>query len=67
MNRFEYKILDAPAKGFWGGKVNLQELTDTLNSLGREGWEVVSATDTNMHEGATRGLIILLKRQIDNH
>ena len=66
MNRFEYKFLEAPAKGFWSGKIDLQELTNILNAHGREGWEVVSTTDTNMHQGGTQAVIILLKRKIDN-
>lgn len=66
MNQFEYKVLDVPAKGFFGGKINYQELADKLNLLGKEGWELVSSTDTNMYEGASRGLILILKRPI-NH
>ena len=66
MTQFEYKFLEAPTKGFWSGKIDLQELTNTLNTHGRDGWEVVSTTDTNMHQGGTNALIILLKRKIDN-
>lgn len=66
MNLFEYKVLDVPAKGFFGGKINYQELADKLNELGLEGWELVSGTDTNMHQGGSRGLILILKRPI-NH
>lgn len=66
MSLFEYKVLDVPAKGFWRRKIDLQQLAYTLNDLGRRGWEVVSATDTSMYQGTTRGVIILLKRQIEN-
>lgn len=66
MRQFEYKVLDAPAKGFFGGKINYQELADKLNDLGQQGWELVTGTDTNMYEGASRGLILILKREINN-
>ncbi|OLY92854.1 protein of unknown function [Cnuella takakiae] len=66
MTRFEYKVLDVPAKGFFGGKINYQELADKLNTLGADGWELVSSTDTNMYEGASRGIILILKRPINN-
>jgi hypothetical protein len=63
MNKFEYKVLDVPAKGFWfGGKINHQDLSDKLNDLGNLGWEVCSMTNTVMYNSATRGLIIILKR-----
>lgn len=65
MPQFEYKVLDVAAKGFWGGKINSQELAEKLNELGRAGWEVISSTDTNLYEGATKGLIIILKRTIN--
>ena len=65
MKKFEYKILDVPAKGFLGGKINFQELTDKLNTMGKEGWELVTGTDTNMHQGASRGLVMILKREIN--
>jgi hypothetical protein len=63
MKRFEYTVLDIPAKGWFGGKLDLETLTQKLNELGDKGWEVVSGTDTNMYEGATRGMIIILKRE----
>jgi hypothetical protein len=64
MKKFEYRILDVAAGGFWGGKIDAQELTNKLNELGREGWEVISATDTDIYGGGTKGLIIVLKREL---
>ena len=63
MKQFEYRILDVIAGGFWGGKIDAQELTDKLNELGREGWEVVSTVDLNRYEGGTKGLLVMLKRE----
>ncbi|HEX8334483.1 MAG TPA: DUF4177 domain-containing protein [Segetibacter sp.] len=63
MNKFEYKVLDVPAKGVWfGGKIDHQELSDKLNELGTQGWEVVSMSNTNMINNASRGITIILKR-----
>ncbi len=64
MKKFEYRVLDVPTGGWFGGKVNLKELAIKLNEVGQDGWEVVNATDTNMWEGASRGVIIILKREI---
>jgi len=50
---------------FFGGNINYQELTDKLNALGQEGWEVVSMGGTNMYSNATRGVIIILKKEIN--
>lgn len=65
MEQFEYKILDVPSKGWWGGKIDINTLLDKLNELGAQGWEVISSTGTNMYEGGTKGLIIILKRKIN--
>ena len=68
--KFEYKLPDVPAtKGWWssGGKVNFQELTDKLNELGREGWEVAVSTDLNRYHGESRNVMIILKRQLNDN
>lgn len=64
--RWEYMTLMLPASGFMlGGKIDTQKLTDRLNQLGGEGWELVSVFDTNMLEGKTRDVIAVLKRPMD--
>ena len=65
MKKFEYKILDVKATGFWGGKVDVNALIIKLNELGREGWEVANSVDTNLHHGASRALLVILKREIN--
>jgi hypothetical protein len=61
--KWEYMTVLADARGgFLGGKFDAQALTDRLNALGAEGWELVTAVDTNMYEGRTRDLVLLLKR-----
>ena len=44
-------------------QVDFASLTQKLNELGDKGWEVVSNADTNMWEGASRGMVIILKRE----
>ena len=62
MKRFEYRLLDT-SSGFFSG-IDYQELTDRLNQLGSEGWEVVSVLDTLFTRHQSRGLLITLKREI---
>lgn len=62
MKQFEYRLLDTDS-GFFSG-IDFQELTNHLNVLGREGWEVVSVVDTIFTSNRTRGLLITLKREL---
>lgn len=64
MTRYEYTILEVPVKRwFLGGKVDTQALTDKLNELGRQGWQVTTMTDTNMAQGASRSLFVILQKE----
>jgi hypothetical protein len=63
MKKYEYKVLDVVAKGFFGGKVDFLALNEKLDELGEEGWEVVAMEDTNMYEGASRSIVVILKRE----
>ncbi len=64
MTTYEYKILEVPVKRwFLGGKVDTQALADKLNELGREGWQVTTMTDTNMAQGASRSLFVILRKE----
>jgi hypothetical protein len=62
MRKFEYQLLDTTS-GFFSG-IDYQELTNRLNQLGREGWEVVSVVDTAFTRAQIRGLLITLKREL---
>lgn len=69
MQKFEYKVLEVSATGGFlsgGGLVNFQALSDKLNELGQEGWEVISGTDINRHYGDTRNVMIILKRPLND-
>ena len=63
MQKFEYKVLDVPSKGFWGFKIDNEILTATLNELGTKGWEVTAMNAMNTSKGTSHGIIIL-KREI---
>lgn len=62
--KYEYTVLMVAAeKGlFTSGKVDGEKLSGELNRLGRDGWELVSTFDTNMGHGATRDVVMILKR-----
>ena len=63
MKRYEYKVLDVIAKGFFGGKIDFAALNEKLDELGEDGWEVAAMEDTNMYEGASRSIVVILKRE----
>ena len=47
-----------------GGQIEEDEITRTLNELGKEGWELVSAFDTNYEGGSTNAVVCILKRRV---
>ena len=64
--QFQYTVIKVSAEGGWtlGGKVDGEKLAAELNRLGAVGWELVSAFDTNMGHGATRDVILILKKSV---
>ncbi len=62
--KWEYKTLTFEPGGFWsgGGKLESQGLTNQLNELGSQGWELVSVFDTTKFEGQTQQVYAILKR-----
>lgn len=67
MQKFEYKVLEVVPKGWWKRHIDYQELTDKLNELGREGWEVATFTHLNFYEGARSNCTLILKRPINDN
>ena len=61
MKRFEYRLLN-PERGFFND-IDYKELTERLNQLGSQGWEVVSTVGVTVG-GQTTGLLITLKREL---
>ena len=63
MDVWEYQTLQLEATGFMGGIINMEEFRAQLNSMGSQGWELVSCFDTNMNQGQTRYVIAIFKRR----
>ena len=64
---WQYRTFALPIpRGFFpftaGGQVEGEDLTRPLNLLGAEGWELVSAFDTNYEGGSTNMVVCVLKR-----
>ena len=60
--RWEYKTIKIATSGFAGGKLDENAFTAYMNDLGDQGWELVSAFDTNLTYGATRNVVAVFKR-----
>lgn len=65
MRCWSYKVIEFdPQKGFnLGGKVDIQEIEDRLNLLGKQGWEVVSSFTTNEGYGTTKKIVYTLRKE----
>ena len=64
--RWEYMILDVSVATFFGGAaLKGDALTERLNQLGSEGWELVSTAAMQAGTGHTRSLVYTLKRARD--
>jgi hypothetical protein len=65
MRRFEYHTVIVEPKGiFFGGKVNPDNLTQILNNMGNQGWELVSTVASNKMYGVTENVVCIFKREI---
>jgi len=62
--KWEYKTLNLDIQGGWRGipKVDPSKIDTALGDLGQEGWELVSALDTNAGSGASHQLVAIFKR-----
>lgn len=60
--KWEYKTIKLATTGFSGGKLNERLLDERMNELGEQGWELVSAFDTNQSYGASRDVVAVFKR-----
>ncbi len=63
MQHWEYKTIKFKTSGFFsGGNLDQQEFEESLNELGFQGWELVSAVDTNKIHGTSNYIIAIFKR-----
>jgi hypothetical protein len=63
--KWEYTTLMFEGSGWFSvGNLDGEKFNGRLNELGEQGWELVSVFDTNRHEGGTKDVIAVLKRQI---
>ena len=60
--KWEYKTIKLATKGFAGGKLDETKLENFMNELGSQGWELVSAFDTNQAYGESREVVVIFKR-----
>ena len=62
--KWEYKVIQLDAAGTWmsQGQVDAAALEMEMNRLGSQGWEIVSAFDTNRGGGGTKEVIAIFKR-----
>ncbi len=68
MNKFEYMTIEFKNKGAFGnfaGGIELDVMQKELNSLGVDGWELVTTTATARDVGSTKSLICVLKKVCD--
>ena len=63
MDKFEYRTHEFKKIGLGGGAFS-KSINEDLNTLGEDGWEVVSANPMSMINGTTTSIIIILKRKI---
>lgn len=61
---WEYKTLVLSVAGFMAPKVNVPNVEAAMNELGRDGWELVSALDTNAGHGSSCHLVAIFKRAV---
>ena len=64
MDQFEYKVVVYDTKGFFGGNVESGQLEKQLDTLGRDGWELVSCTSTNQSYGSSKSIVCIFKRKM---
>jgi hypothetical protein len=66
MKKFEYQTIIIEPKGIFGGKINADSFTQTLNNMGKQGWELVNAVSSNEAYGGTKNIVCIFKRELSN-
>ncbi len=62
--KWEYRTLKLDTtKYVFGSDLDATKLDQYMNQLGEEGWELVTAFDTNVGSGQTKDVVAVFKRQ----
>ena len=64
MTRWEYLVYKTKPEGWLHDSVHEQSIEQILNNLGQQHWEVTGTIETNVDEGRTKEIVILLKRPV---
>jgi hypothetical protein len=62
--KWEYRTIKLGTRGVLGGKFDEHQLDAYMNQLGSEGWELVTAFDTNKAYGESRDVVVIFKRPL---
>jgi hypothetical protein len=62
-DRWEYRVILMGVEGFFGPKVDLDQLGHYLDEAGDNGWELVTVVPITRGEGRTAELMGILKRK----
>ena len=63
--RWEYFVHVFNVQGMFStGHVNPREMQDAMNYYGQQGWELVSAFDTNSGQGGSCLVVLTFKRPL---
>jgi hypothetical protein len=63
MKKYEYKVINATTIGFWKPKLETNVVTEEMNKMGQDGWELVSVMDTSVGYGQTNEILLFFKRE----
>ena len=64
MDKWEYKTVKLDTTTFFGsGNIEEDQLDIQMNKLGEQGWELVSALDTNATGGISKYIVTIFKRK----
>ena len=63
MERWEYKTIKIKMTGFTGGTLEVEDFDYELNTLGTQGWELVSCFQTTGGQGYGKDAIAVFKKR----
>ena len=64
MRKWEYLTEIIVTKGILDSKIEAAEFNQTLNTLGKEGWELIDKTALAAEVGRTSSIVCVFKREL---